>query len=76
MVAQLMGHVGTLTMPEFVVSTGDNFYPNGLNSTADSLFNKSFASVYTAMSLQLPWYAVLGNHGKYGMNVVVIPDRF
>lgn len=45
---------------------GDNFYPNGLNSSDDALFSKSFTSVYSQPSLKsIPWYAVLGNH-DYG----------
>ena len=64
-VARLMGHVSRTRRPLFIVSTGDNFYPNGLNSTRDALFDASFKNVYTDRSLQLPWYAVLGNH-DYG----------
>jgi hypothetical protein len=45
--------------------SGDNFYPNSLNSSDDPLFNKSFAAVYTANALEeVPWHAVLGNHGE------------
>ena len=41
----------------------DNFYPHGLNSTYDDNFDASFVKVYAATPLQVPWYAVLGNHG-------------
>lgn len=61
-VAMLMGTKASSLRPSFVISTGDNMYPNGLNSTDDPLFTKSFSSVYVAPSLQVPWYAVLGNH--------------
>jgi len=64
-VAELMGDVSLRARPDFVISAGDNFYPNGLNSTQDALFTKSFISVYTASGLQVPWYAVLGNHGEF-----------
>jgi tartrate-resistant acid phosphatase type 5 len=51
---------------DFIVSTGDNFYPNGLNSSNDPLFDASFTKVYTERGLVgVPWYAVLGNH-DYG----------
>jgi tartrate-resistant acid phosphatase type 5 len=47
-------------------NAGDNFYPNGLNSSEDALFSTSFSSVYSQAPLRsIPWYAVLGNH-DYG----------
>lgn len=61
-VAQLMGKVAAAQPVEFVVSTGDNFYPNGLTSYNDSAFKDTFTNVYTDKSLQVPWHAVLGNH--------------
>lgn len=64
-VAKLMADVGRSKVPQFVISTGDNFYPNGLNSTDDKLFDLSFKSIYSGKALQVPWYAVLGNH-DYG----------
>ncbi|PKI53463.1 hypothetical protein CRG98_026153 [Punica granatum] len=51
---------------DFVVSTGDNFYNNGLSSINDPTFVESFTRVYTAKSLQKQWYAVLGNHDYHG----------
>lgn len=50
----------------FVVSTGDNFYTTGVISTQDPHWNQSFESVYSAPSLQIPWYIVLGNHDYLG----------
>jgi acid phosphatase len=41
---------------------GDNFYDDGVTSTTDDHWQKSFENVYTAPSLQVPWYAILGNH--------------
>ncbi len=64
-VAMLMGEQAAHLSPQFVIATGDNFYPNGLNSTEDSLFYQSFQSVYTHKSLQVPFHTVLGNH-DYG----------
>jgi hypothetical protein len=61
-VAQLMGQVAAVQPVEFVVSTGDNFYPNGLTSYNDPAFTDTFTKAYTAKSLQVPWHAVLGNH--------------
>lgn len=51
--------------PQFIISTGDNFYPHGLNSTSDKEFDYSFRQVYNWTGLQVPWYSVLGNH-DYG----------
>ncbi|MEL6192936.1 MAG: tartrate-resistant acid phosphatase type 5 family protein [Bacteroidota bacterium] len=48
--------------PHFIVSTGDNFYEYGVTDVHDPLWNKSYEQVYYHDSLQLPWYAVLGNH--------------
>jgi len=65
-VAAAMGRVADRVPPEFVISTGDNFYPSGLRGPGDALnFRGSFTGVYTAPSLQAPWHAVLGNH-DYG----------
>ncbi|WP_019989796.1 metallophosphoesterase [Rudanella lutea] len=51
----------------FIISTGDNFYPSGVMSTQDPLWQSSFEQVYTYAWLQAPWYPVLGNH-DYGGN--------
>lgn len=64
-VAAAMGEKANTLHPQFVISTGDNFYPHGLNSTYDKEFEFSFRDVYDATGLQVPWYAVLGNH-DYG----------
>jgi hypothetical protein len=51
-----MGKVGELLDIDFVISTGDNFYENGLTGTDDEAFEQSFTNIYTAKSLQKPWY--------------------
>ena len=65
-VAEAMGEVGAQINSRFVISTGDNFYENGVTSVVDSKWQSSFEDVYTAPSLQTPWYAVLGNHDHRG----------
>lgn len=50
----------------FVISVGDNFYENGVTSVDDVQWHESFEDVYTAPSLQVPWYVVLGNHDYHG----------
>ncbi len=51
---------------KFIISTGDNFYENGVKSTSDYQWHATFEDVYTASSLQVPWYVVLGNHDYHG----------
>eukprot|EP00744_Colponema_vietnamica_P006213 GILI01009029.1.p1 GENE.GILI01009029.1~~GILI01009029.1.p1 ORF type:complete len:374 (+),score=132.54 GILI01009029.1:92-1213(+) len=46
----------------FVVSTGDNFYMEGVESVSDPLWHQYFEDIYTAPSLQVNWLPVLGNH--------------
>lgn len=50
----------------FVVTTGDNFYEDGVTDVADAHWRRSFEDVYTAASLQTAWYATLGNHDYRG----------
>ncbi|KAL3628498.1 hypothetical protein CASFOL_027544 [Castilleja foliolosa] len=65
-VAQQMGQVGAKLGIDFVISTGDNFYNDGLTGVNDSAFTESFTKIYTARSLRRPWYAILGNHDYHG----------
>ena len=61
-VAVQMGKTATDIKAQFVIATGDNFYPSGVISEQDPLFKYSFEDIYTAFSLQWDWYPVLGNH--------------
>ncbi|KAF4347974.1 hypothetical protein G4B88_020980 [Cannabis sativa] len=51
-----MGRIGEKLDIDFVISTGDNFYDNGLKSLTDPKFHNSFTNVYSAKSLQKNWY--------------------
>ena len=51
----------------FVITTGDNFYDNGVSNEFDPQWKSSFEQVYDAKSLQVTWYPVLGNH-DYNLN--------
>lgn len=51
-----MGVIGEKLDVDFVISTGDNFYEDGLTGEDDPAFSKSFTDIYTAPSLQKPWY--------------------
>ncbi|XP_021292880.1 purple acid phosphatase 7-like [Herrania umbratica] len=65
-VAFQMGLVGQKLDIGFVISTGDNFYEDGLTGVDDPAFNQSFTAIYTAPSLKKQWYNVLGNHDYRG----------
>ena len=54
-----MGVVGEKLDIDFVISTGDNIYDDGIANTSDPLFKECFTNIYTAQSLQTPWY--IGN---------------
>ncbi|MER2490934.1 purple acid phosphatase family protein [Catenovulum sediminis] len=51
---------------DFIVSTGDNFYPDGVASVNDPYWNSSYEAIYSGPNLFEPWYAVLGNHDYRG----------
>jgi tartrate-resistant acid phosphatase type 5 len=61
-VAAGMGKAAHDLGASFVVATGDNFYPYGVASTQDYHWISSFETIYTAQSLHVKWYPVLGNH--------------
>lgn len=51
-----MGIVGEKLNIDYVISTGDNFYEDGLTGVDDSAFSESFSDVYTTDSIKTPWY--------------------
>jgi tartrate-resistant acid phosphatase type 5 len=61
-VATQMGKTAHDMGASFVISVGDNFYEDGVASVNDVQWRESFEDVYTARSLQVPWYSILGNH--------------
>lgn len=60
--AKQMGTAAAQLEAACIVSVGDNFYPKGVESTLDPLWQSSFEKIYTAHSLQEDWFVVLGNH--------------
>ncbi|KAG8498731.1 hypothetical protein CXB51_005088 [Gossypium anomalum] len=54
----LMGSIGEKIEVDFIISTGDNFYDDGLRGVKDPAFHQSFSDIYTAPSLQKQWYIV------------------
>lgn len=61
-VAAGMGKAAHDLGASFVIATGDNFYPYGVQSVQDYHWISSFESIYTAQSLHVRWFPVLGNH--------------
>ena len=57
-----MGIIGEKMDIDFIVNVGDNFYKNGLTGVDDKAFEESFTNIYTAKSLQKPWYTSKASH--------------
>lgn len=65
-VAVAMGKAARELGSHFVVSVGDNFYEDGVQTAQDPQWKTSFEDVYTDPALQMPWYVALGNHDYRG----------
>jgi len=65
-VAGAMGKLGTKLNTTFQLALGDNFYFDGVQSPTDSRFQHTFERVFSATSLQTPWYVLAGNHDHLG----------
>ena len=66
-VAAQMGRTADSRNSRFIISVGDNFYEDGVQSATDPQWRTSFEDIYTARSLQAPWYVALGNHDYRGV---------
>ncbi|KXI29819.1 purple acid phosphatase family protein [Paraglaciecola hydrolytica] len=51
---------------EFIVTTGDNFYSNGVASVDDPYWQSSYETIYNGPHLFEDWYVTLGNHDYRG----------
>jgi len=67
-VASAMAKTAAEIDPNFIISTGDNFYWCGIQNTSDFQVATDWLNPYNDAALNLPWYTVLGNH-EYGYNV-------
>ena len=65
-VADRMAETAMEIGARFVLTVGDNFYENGVTGVDDPHWDGSFEKIYHAASLQVPWYAALGNHDYRG----------
>lgn len=61
-VANAMDEYSKKFHAQFIITTGDNFYPAGVSSTSDTHWQLSFENIYNKEGHQVPWYPVLGNH--------------
>lgn len=57
-----MGVVAEKMDADFIISTGDNFYKDGLTGADDPAFKESFTDIYIAGSLQKQWYSSKNRH--------------
>ncbi len=51
---------------EFIATTGDNFYDNGVASVSDPYWQSAFEEVYHYPHLFIDWHPTLGNHDYRG----------
>ena len=65
-VAKCMAHTAENIKMQFVVSCGDNFQWNGVQSVNDTLWQDNFENIYNQPTLMVNWYPVLGNHDYIG----------
>lgn len=65
-VAAAMATEAEQSQPRFVLLLGDNFYEFGISSDQASEWKTRFEDIYFQDSLQIPFYAVLGNHDYFG----------
>ncbi len=65
-VARQMRSTAAAIDAEFIISVGDNFYPNGVQSVQDPQWKYSFEEVYTGYALNRDWFIALGNHDYQG----------
>lgn len=47
---------------DFAISTGDNFYNDGVKNPADAQWDTKFEAMYPVGAMPFPFYAILGNH--------------
>lgn len=65
-IARAMARQACHSRPHAIISTGDNFYPSGVRSPDDRLFEERWEQMYSDSCLQIPWIIALGNHDHRG----------
>ncbi|CUE82493.1 tartrate-resistant acid phosphatase type 5, putative [Bodo saltans] len=67
-VAETLTKIVQRRMVKFIISTGDNFYPTGVQSVNDKLFLDIFEKPYRDVGLQrIRWFIIAGNHDQWGL---------
>lgn len=51
---------------QFLITVGDNFYDDGVQSVTDSHWAESYTNVYKDLATKTDWYITLGNHDYRG----------
>jgi len=64
-VAQQIGHSVAVFNATVLLAVGDNFYEDGVANDTDPQWQTSYRDVYVNTSLDIPWYAILGNHDHH-----------
>lgn len=65
--AHMMNELACRISLDAVLTTGDNFYDDGVSGADDPLWNRAFEEVFTGTCLlPVPWYPSLGNHDVKG----------
>jgi acid phosphatase len=65
-VARSLGRIAEAQKARFVVTCGDNYHGNGIDSADSPRWQTEYEAVYSSPSLQIPWYPSLGNHDNRG----------
>ncbi len=52
---------------DYIISTGDNIYPKGVQSVTDEQWRRKFTAMYYDRGLTQPFFPTLGNH-DYGFD--------
>lgn len=73
--------------PNFIITVGDNFYEDGVESVNDNHWDSSFNNIYKGLTSKYNWYVSLGNHDYRGKPEAemayhkinkhwILPDRY
>ena len=66
-IAEMMGELGEMIGPEFVLATGDVHHFEGVRSVMTN-----FELIYSHPELMIPWYPICGNHEYRGNTQAVV----
>lgn len=72
-IASLMGEMAETVSPEAILALGDIFHYEGVQSTADPLWQSNYENIYTHPELMVEWLPVCGNH-EYRGNTQALLD--